>query len=97
MPIPPQENIEKKLDAILFHMERMDRRDRWRTFGGFFRSIISLIPIIILVWSTWYFIVHKDEIFRDIIKMSAQATMDSARNIEPASIQRMMEQYTKPR
>lgn len=97
MPSPLNENVGEKLDAILAHIERMDKRDRLRTIGGFFRSIIGLIPIIIIVWSTWYFIAHRDDFLKQVIDMSAKATMESAKTIDQSSVQRLIEQYAKPR
>lgn len=68
--IPP--TTEGKLEEILVHMRKMDARDRLRTWGGFFRSLISFIPIIILVWSTWYFFVNGDKFMEKITDLAAQ-------------------------
>ena len=50
----------------------MDRRDKWRTVGGFFRTLISLIPIILFVWGTYYFYVHSDEFIKKVTKEAAE-------------------------
>ncbi len=71
--MPPGENsTEDKLDAILFHLERLDRRDRLRTIGAFFRSIITIVPVLLLLWASWYFAQHSQEIMTQIATITAQ-------------------------
>ena len=67
------ESIEKKIDIMIAYLHRMDKRDRIRTWGGFVRSIISLIPIILLLWSTWYFIEHSDEMMKKMTRYAAES------------------------
>ncbi len=62
----PLGTIEEKLDAILHHVARMDRRDRWRTIGGLFRSIIGLLPIIATLYGLWYLYEHGDELLQQM-------------------------------
>ncbi len=87
-------STDEKLDAILEHLARMDRRDRLRTWGAFARSLIALIPIAIFVWSTWYFATHATEIMAAIAEQSAKAAskytqeqsgamMEQLRNLVP--------------
>lgn len=73
MPKENPESIEEKMDLILIYLHRLDKRDRLRTWGGFLKGLLALIPIIILLWSTWYFIAHKDEIFKEITNQAAQS------------------------
>lgn len=67
------ESIEEKMDLILVYLHRMDKRDRLRTWGGFVRGLIGLIPIILLVWSTWYFLKHGDELMMKMTKYAAES------------------------
>lgn len=78
--IPDTVSAEAKLDLIEQHLRRMDNRDRIRMYGSFIRSLISLIPIVILVWSTWYFVNHSAEIMKQIAESSAQAAAAAAKS-----------------
>lgn len=69
---PTPDTVEGKLDEILVYLDRLDRRDRLRTWGGFIRGIIALIPIIILIWTTWYFFAHADEMMAKITRYAAE-------------------------
>ena len=59
------------LDQILEHLKNLDRRDRLRTWGGVFRSILGLIPIVIFIYSMWYFYQHGDEVLEKIARQAA--------------------------
>ena len=76
-----------KLDVIIDYLHRMERRDRIRLTGGTLRSLIALIPIIIVVGSTWYFYLHSNEILTQIIeqssKMVQQGFSDQVRQYMP--------------
>ena len=66
-------NLEEKLDAIVLHLEHLDRRDRIRTIGGVFRGILALIPLVLLLWSSWYFAENSDEIMKKISDAAASS------------------------
>ncbi|MDO8468421.1 MAG: hypothetical protein Q7S29_01550 [Candidatus Peribacter sp.] len=70
-PLPPQ-TTEDKLDRIVAILDRMNRRDRLRTIGGFIRGVFSIIPIIIVVFFTWYTIKYGDQLLEKITSMAAQ-------------------------
>lgn len=89
MPKEPTQSIEEKMDIIIAYMHRMDKRDRIRTWGGFVRSLISLIPMALFVWSTWYFFVHGDELMQKITKYAAQ----SAASMTQQNSSEFMEQF----
>lgn len=77
---PPQDhltNIDAKLSAIMASLDAINRRDRLRTVGGFFRGLIGIIPIAILVWSTWYFIYHGEELMNRITRQAAEQAQQS--------------------
>lgn len=77
---------DQKMDKILEHLENLDRRDRLRTWGGFVRTILGLIPIIILLWSTWYAVTHADELLervaKEAAKQAATVTTESANSMQ---------------
>lgn len=73
----PTNVTEARLNTIVDILERMNSRDRWRTAGGFVRSLISLIPMALFVWSTVYFFLHSDEIMKKIVSLSAEAAVQS--------------------
>ncbi len=76
---PP--SIEEQLETIVTYLHHLDRRDRLRTWGSFFRSLLTLIPIALLLWSVWYFVEHGDEfieqITREAVEQSAAYTQDA--------------------
>lgn len=82
-------SIEEKMDVILDVLKRMDRRDRMRTIGGFIRGIISIIPIILFLWATWWTIENWDELLDTLIKKSAT----EAQRISEESTQNFLERF----
>ncbi|MBP9774145.1 MAG: hypothetical protein KBD00_06015 [Candidatus Peribacteraceae bacterium] len=91
--MPDTTNIEQKLDAILEYMQRMDRRDKWRMIGGFIRSLIAIIPIIIVIWSSYYFAMHWEEIMKNITEMSVAAAKQSAQGTSDSMIDSIKTKY----
>ena len=64
--------VEGKLDVIILHLERMDRRDRARMWGSYVHSLLTLIPMLFFIWSTWYFYAHFDDIMGMMMQQTAQ-------------------------
>lgn len=50
----------------------MDRRDRLRTIGGFFRGIIGLLPIILVLASAWYVYQNSDKLLKQVTEEAAK-------------------------
>jgi hypothetical protein len=78
MPTHPAEEtvtvtVEDQLARIVTHLERMDRRDKLRTWGGFTRGVLGLLPLAIFFWSIWYVTTHMDEIIRTVSEEAALA------------------------
>ncbi len=69
-----------ELREIRMRLEKMDKRDRLRTVGGFFRSIINIIPVILLLWSSWYFYKHGPEIINMISLQAATSAASLAKD-----------------
>lgn len=63
---------EEKLDLIAYYLERMDRRDRVRMWGGVLHSMLTLIPMLFFIWSTWYLYNNFDDILSTMMRQSAQ-------------------------
>lgn len=64
------------MDQVLVYLHRMDRRDRLRTMGGFIRGVMALIPLILLLWSVWYFIEKGPELMSEITKQAVQQSAE---------------------
>ncbi len=74
-PKPASTDIEQKLDIIVACLDRMDRRDRLRTWGAFVRGILGLIPLLFFLFSIWYIAKHGDEL---LIKITQEAARQAA-------------------
>jgi hypothetical protein len=61
-------STEELLELILVHMQNMDRRDHWRTIGGFFRGLLSIVPVLIFFASTWYIYAYRDTLMENMTK-----------------------------
>ncbi|MDP7069531.1 MAG: hypothetical protein QF815_03305 [Candidatus Peribacteraceae bacterium] len=68
---------EDKLDTIIEHLARMDKRDRLRMWGGFFKGLIALIPAIAFIYGMYYFYQHGDEVMAKIAKVAAEQAMEA--------------------
>jgi|SRR3989338_2610755 len=84
-----------QLNEILELLRRMDKRDRLRTWGGFFRSILHLIPLILIIWSTWYAFAHWDELLKEISKAAAEQSAAVMQNQGGDFSKQMQEQLQK--
>ena len=93
---------EEKLDEILLHLRRMDRRDRLRTWGGFFKGVIGILPVLAFIYGAWYMYEHGDEVLAQIAKEAAQqaaaVTQGTAENLmeqidptDPGLMQKLQE------
>jgi len=70
---PKAMTMDEKMDQVLVHLKRIDDRDRLRLIGGFFRFMIALIPIIILLGSVWYTIKNGPELMKMLSEQAASA------------------------
>jgi len=94
MPTPSTEtSIEEKLDEIIVHLKKMDARDRVRMWGGFIRSIISLVPLIIFVWSTWYLIQHGPELMKQIADTAASSAAEYTKSQGQGVVDQWLKEY----
>ncbi|MBP7114600.1 MAG: hypothetical protein KBA40_04040 [Candidatus Peribacteraceae bacterium] len=91
---PP--TVEEQLGEILEHLRRMDARDRLRTWGGFVRGIIAIVPLILLLWSGWYFVKHGEELMKMIADTAASSAADYTKSQGQGLYEQMMKQYSTP-
>lgn len=73
-------STEELLEEVLHHMEKMDHRDYWRTWGGFFRGLLSVVPILVLILSTWYLYAYSDTILEGMTNKVMQKMMPQSQN-----------------
>ena len=64
--------VEERLDLILACLQRMDKRDRLRMIGGFFRGLIAILPVVLVLGSAWYFYQHSAEIIKSLSQEAAK-------------------------
>lgn len=69
---PMPKSTNDKLDEIIEHLRRIDKRDRLRTIGGFIKGIIGLIPIIVLIGSIWWAYKYGDQLLEKIAQQAAK-------------------------
>lgn len=94
---PVPETIECKLDKIILHLEKIDRRDRVRMIGGYFKFLISLIPIVFLLVSAWYFIEHGGDILKMIADQAASSAAAYTKDQGSGMFDQLMKQVTVPK
>jgi uncharacterized membrane protein (GlpM family) len=70
---------DDKLDIIIGHLEKMDRRDKLRMRAGFIKGMISIVPGIVFIIGLWYFYQHGDEIIAKIAKTAAEQAMEATK------------------
>lgn len=93
-------STDDKLDAIIKELQKINARERLRMVSGFFRGIIGLLPIIIMLIGAWYAYVYSDQLLEKIAAAAAaQAASFAQRNpaaiIDTSSIQELLEQYLR--
>lgn len=64
--------MDDKLDIIIKHLERIDRRDRLRMWGSTIKGIFGLIPTVAFIWGLWYFYHNGDQIIASIAEQAAR-------------------------
>ncbi len=84
---PKNTEVETKelLEKIITHLEHIDRRDRIRLWGGFVRSLLSLIPTIIFLWTLWYVSENTDALLRKIANIAVEVTSGSTSTLQKST------------
>ncbi len=86
-------STDAKLDEILVHLRNMDSRDRRRMIGSTIKSIITLIPLILVLWSTWYFTFHWKEIMQEMTKMAASSAANYTQEQSKGLLDQFLDEY----
>ncbi len=73
-PTPPPQTLEQKLDTVILHLERLDKRDKMRTIGSSIRFFVNLIPLVLFLFGGWYFVNHSAEFLKIIFDQAAEST-----------------------
>lgn len=69
---------DEKLEQILYHLERLDRRDQWRTYGALIHTIMSFIPMLLLLGSLWYLYHNADRLLQQVASQAARQAAAAA-------------------
>lgn len=89
-----QTYTNERLDLIVDYLDKMNRRDRWRTMGGALKGAISIASFVILIWSGVYFALHGQE----FIKQITDATLSSLSGTNsPAAFDKYNSYIGKPK
>ena len=59
---PPPETTDERLDLIIEHLERINRRGRMAAVRGFFHGIFSLVKWGLIFFVAYYFYTHTAEL-----------------------------------
>ena len=91
-------SIDDKLSTIIDELHKINKRERWRMIGGFFRGIISLLPIVIMLIGVWYAYEYSDQILEKVAgaaaRQAAAVTQYNPSNmVDTSSIQDLLKQY----
>ena len=70
-------SIEDKLDAIIFYLHKMERRDHMRMIGAYIKSMISLASLLILVGSSVWFLLYGEQFIQDMTEQMIKQSMGS--------------------
>lgn len=85
--------VEAKLDEMITILNAMNARDRLRTWGGFVRGIVALIPLIIFVWSAWYFMEHGEELMKMIANQAASSAAEYTKSQGQSMVDQLLNEY----
>lgn len=71
-PVHPKETIEQKLDRIAESLRRLDRRDHARTVWMTIRSIIGIIPLLVVLGGAIYLYWERENLLQEFTKSFTQ-------------------------
>jgi hypothetical protein len=90
----PKQTVEDKLDEIILYLHRMERRDRARMIGSYIHGMVWLASILLLIWSTWYFIAYGPQLIEEMTTKMIQQSMGGQASSENAgSLMEQLQQY----
>jgi hypothetical protein len=89
----PVGSIDARLDTMIAILERMNRRDKWRTIGGFVRGLIVVIPTLVIILSSIWLYFYGSSLVQDFIQ---QTTNQAAQQAQESFMDRMMGSFQAP-
>jgi hypothetical protein len=90
------DSLDAKLDEIILHLKRIDRRDRMRMIGNFVHSLFSFAWIAIVIWSGWYFFQNSAEIMKSITNQAAASAAEYTKQQGSGLLDQLNKQYNFP-
>ncbi len=75
-----EERIEGKLDQLISLLDHMNRRDKWRTIGGFFRGSVLIIPTLLILLSSIYLYLYGTDLIQYLIKETTSQASQQVQN-----------------
>ncbi len=81
------------LSAMLSEIQALNRRDRLRTIGGFFRGMLAIVPTAIFIYGLWYFSANQDSVMKYIMDHAATSASEFATKAN----QQLMNEFQKSR
>ena len=93
MPDKTTPSVTEQLDEVIAILDRMNRRDRMRMIGGTIRSILTLIPLVLVLWSAWYFSQHSAELMKMIADQAAKSAAAYTQKQSGGMLDEFMKQY----
>ncbi len=95
-PIHPEQSVEEKLDVIIKYLHRMDRRDRIRMSWGTIHGFLTIIPLVLTLFSLWYFYAHSQDLIQSFAgAMSGGLLGNGESNSSQGGMMEMIQNYFK--
>lgn len=94
MPPTITKTTDEKLDEIVTILDHMNRRDRMRMIGGTVRSILTLIPLVLVLWSAWYFSQHSAALMKMIADQAAKSAAAYSQKQSSGMLDEFMKKYS---
>lgn len=92
-PTDPVSRIEERLDQMISLLDHMNRRDKWRTVGGFIKGAVTVIPTLILLLSSVYLYLYGSDLIQYLIK---ETTAQTQQQVQQSFIDQFMKGVEMP-
>ncbi len=89
----PVGSIDARLDRMIEILDHMNRRDRWRTIGGFIRGLVVIIPTLVIILSSIYLYLYGSDLVQTFIQ---ETTNQAAQQAQESFMDRMLEGFQMP-
>lgn len=92
-PTDPASRIEERLDHMIRLLDHMNRRDKWRTIGGFIRGTVMIIPTVLILLSSVYLYLYGSDLIQELIK---QTTQQASEQVQQGFINQLLQNSPSP-